>query len=420
MSPKFRRAVCAVGAAVVLGPAAAVLVGTNAIGQSTSTKPTVTYVANGQTVTGKVWDEDIGQIEVAPSTGGPVSVINRSDTVGTTTTPTDTTPAPPSSDPTLGRPYNDESPFNTPIPAGTATTSSSAATIAASGFPSNGLINSMRVSSSPSNDWSHPIYKASASDPSYTIRCNSGGVNGMSIHIPNGARPTGSQDGHMAILNTDGYEYDLWIARAPSGGTVTCDIGYRQPWRDSLTGVKALGIVLPADRQKDSSLGGGTASFFGEQAGLIRANEIAAGVIPHALFIVVPCQGTGGGWVYPASHNGSFCPGNANAPRMGQRFQLRMTDEQIAASCAPGWEKTVATALAHYGGYMGDTGGGGFGPLMESSLTYTAIGQSDPWAAVASQYGIKKDASYGYMFKPSGCIKYQQNTVAVTPPAAIG
>ena len=33
-----------------------------------------------------------------------------------------------------------------------------------------------------------------------------------------------------------------------------------------------------------------------------------------------------------------------------------MSDAQIAALAVPAWKKTILTALAHYGGYVGDTG----------------------------------------------------------------
>jgi hypothetical protein len=102
---------------------------------------------------------------------------------------------------------------------------------------------------------------------------------------------------------------------------------------------------------------------------------------------------------------------------MGQRFRLNMSDAAIDATCAPGWEKTVAKAMAHYGLYFGDTGGDGFSPMMESPLTYTAVGQANPWDSVAAQYGIRGDSTYGYMFRWSGCINYRAAMQAIAPPA---
>ena len=52
-----------------------------------------------------------------------------------------------------------------------------------------------------------------------------------------------------------------------------------------------------------------------------------------------------------------------------------MSDAQIAASSAPGWEKTIMTAMAHYGMYVNDTDGIGNIELeAESDISYTSLG----------------------------------------------
>jgi hypothetical protein len=318
-------------------------------------------------------------------------------------TPTNPNTTAPSSN-TLDRPYGNSSPFNTPIPGDVQVLPNSAAIVDNSGLGTTPQ--PMRVAASPSVDYSHPIYRAHSGDPSYTIQCHSGGVNGKVIQIPSGARPTTSSDGHMAVVQPDGWEYDFWQASAPSGGTVRCNIAYRQRY-------DGLGIVTSDMKRRDSSVGGGTAANFGLAAGLIRANEIQAGVIPHALFVVI--RGGSAGTVYPAYKPSMSTSGTR--PAMGQRFRLNMSDAAIEASCAPGWEKTVAKAMAHYGLYFGDTGGDGFAPMMESPLTYTAVGQANPWDAVAGQYGIRQDSTYGYMFRWSGCINYRAGMQAIAPPA---
>lgn len=314
-----------------------------------------------------------------------------------------TSPSAPSGD-TLGRPYSDSSPFNTPIPADVQVLPNSAAIVASSNLGTTP--STMKVGSAPNMDYSHPIYFAKAGDPSYTIQCGSGGVNGRSIQIPAGAQPTTSSDAHMSVVQPDGWEYDFWQASAPAGGTVRCSIAYRQRY-------DGLGITTAAMKRQDRSIGGGTAANFGAAAGLIRANEIKAGVIPHALFLVI--RGGSSGAVYPAYPPSGSASGSS--PVMGQRYRLNMTDAQIDGSCAPGWEKTIAKAMAHYGLYYGDKGGDGFGLMMESSLTYTAVGQPNPWDSIAGQYGIRKDSAYGYVFKWSGCINYRAGMQAIAPPA---
>ena len=52
-----------------------------------------------------------------------------------------------------------------------------------------------------------------------------------------------------------------------------------------------------------------------------------------------------------------------------------MTDAQIAASGAPTWEKTIMTAMAHYGMYVNDTDGIDNVELeAESDISYTSLG----------------------------------------------
>jgi hypothetical protein len=71
---------------------------------------------------------------------------------------------------------------------------------------------------------------------------------------------------------------------------------------------------------------------------------------------------------------------------MGTRLQLAMSDDQIAALGLPSWKTAILTAMAHYGMYFGDTGGGGIGLQTESSATYTSFGVADPlldWAKTA-------------------------------------
>ena len=59
---------------------------------------------------------------------------------------------------------------------------------------------------------------------------------------------------------------------------------------------------------------GATGSQFGNMAGSIRAQEMAAGRIDHALFMVVNCDS--GGFVYPAGKSGRACA----TPRARRRW----------------------------------------------------------------------------------------------------
>ncbi|MDO8184234.1 hypothetical protein Q5424_00090 [Conexibacter sp. JD483] len=322
------------------------------------------------------------------------------------------------------RPYADSSPFNRTI--GNAAVHSNSAGIVSEvlswGLPGNIIAGS----SGSTLDYAHPTYYAQPTDPIYTLKA-SGTKNyleGMRIRIPTEAKPALGDDGHMTVVQPDGWEYDFWRVqdKPAGGGTLTFSIGGR-------TRIDGDGIDSKA-----------TASNFGNLAGVIRAQELAAGKINHALFIVVRCtsstSGFGhnttpapsssqGAWVFPASHGGARCSAadEAGAPPMGARFQLNMTATQINALSVPAWKKTILTALATYGGYVGDTGGSGFAFQFESGSTYTSFGSSDPLVSFSQSVGIKTGTgswagTYAYnMSSGVDWAKYLRVTVPPSPVA---
>jgi hypothetical protein len=274
------------------------------------------------------------------------------------------------------RPYAPSSPFNTSTEAATVHPNSQAyAEEALSwGLPGNLVAGTAETT----NDWTHPAFYALPTDPVFTLHATATAyspIEGMKIPVPLDAKPAGGGDGHMTVVTPDGWEYDFWQVheKNASTGVLTFSNGGR-------TRIDGDGLGSKA-----------TAAGFGNLAGMIRAPELAAGHINHALFIVLKCaaKGTGFGYgatasatssyVYPATHGGSVCPAeDTNAVPLGAHFMLAMSDAQIQALSVPAWKKTILTALARYGGYVGDTGGPGFGLMFESSTTYTALGLPDP------------------------------------------
>jgi len=348
-----------------------------------------------------------------------------------TPTPTETTPTEPIPTP-LGtgwdgfgglllpgaswRPYSASSPFNRTAEGAVPVSGSQAYVEKALswGSPANALVGT----SGTTSDWSHPTYYAQPSDPIYTLHATeSWGKNvleGMKIPVPEAARPAGGGDGHMAIVTPDGWEYDLWRAQTPpaGGGTLSFAWGGR-------TKIDGSGLGS-----------GGTAANFGNAAGMIRAPEMIAGHIDHALFIVLKCaaKGTGFGYgttatsygssyVYPAMHGGSTCASTDSAPvPLGTHFVLGMSDAQIQGLAVPTWKKTILTALAQYGGYVGDTGGPGFALMFESGSTYTALGLADPIVAFAIANGLPK-YNGGYVFNVGTGVEWGKYLRVVAPPS---
>jgi hypothetical protein len=88
--------------------------------------------------------------------------------------------------------------------------------------------------------------------------------------------------------------------------------------------------------------------------GLVRYEEIVAGVIPHALrFTAAPTQEAS---VLPARHQAG-ATADAGAPPMGQRFRLKAGVDINDFSPT---SQIILQALKTYGMLLADNGGDGF------------------------------------------------------------
>jgi len=271
--------------------------------------------------------------------------------------------------------YSPTSPFNTKLTAQRKTQISPNSTTAVANWVQSYRQNSSNAphftvgQGGTRDDWDHPIYYAKASDPKFTVQYTSGwgngnGAQGQSIPIPAQAKPSGSDDDHLAVITPDGWEYDFWQADAPANGVIRATYGGR-------TRVDGDGLRVAA-----------TESHFALGAGVIAPEELAAGQINHALFMVI--RTSDGTTVWPAEPQPHATqPG---MPPYGAHFYLDYTDQEINNAPWPAWKKAIVRAAANYGFYFGDTGGGSL--KTKSGVSYTALGQPDPWIKVAQQYGI--------------------------------
>jgi hypothetical protein len=312
------------------------------------------------------------------------------------------------------RPYSDSSPFNQKIGDAPVHPNSAAYVKSALAYGMPG--NLVAGHADTDRDWGHPTFYSRPSDPLFTLQPNSGTnqLKGLQIRIPDAARPAGGGDGHMTIVTPDGWEYDFWqvTSKPKGGGTMTFNGGGRT--RIDGDGLNSYG----------------TAALFGNLAGMIRGPELAAGRINHALFIVLKCTGSStnfgygvvpaktsvdSSYVYPAMHGATTCGSDPNLPPAGTRFQLAMTPSQIQALAVPAWKKTILTALAEYGGYVGDTGGPGFGLMFESGTTYTALGMEDPLVTFAKQNNLPT-WNGDYVYNIANGVDWARYLRVVAPP----
>jgi hypothetical protein len=284
------------------------------------------------------------------------------------------------------RPYGTNI-WNAPLPANPATDAANTANV-------RSYLNdtSDHITADTHNDYSHPVYFASAADPLVTINCSgakygcfteAGKVKSLQpINVPAPARPAGGTDGHFAVIQSNGAEFDFWQAEQPpgdwtSGATIRSGIAVK-------TMISGSGV--PA---RESATSGAALA-----AGLIRFDELARGSIPHAIFLNFACTR---GHEYPATSGGAECGGGGGIP-MGSLVHLTLTPDQIDAlpssTIAPAL-RPILNALHDYGGYVLDTYGGGStsgAPFWEyeSYTQYSAFGQPYPGIAFATANGYSE------------------------------
>ncbi len=290
------------------------------------------------------------------------------------------------------RPYSASSPFNRQLPSNPTIASDSASIVANLVANNANFEGGGQQFAFTSDDERDGIYYSSPSDPVVTIDCTyywgpgtcSGSdkvnINGQQIHIPAGAMPQNNgTDMHMSVFDqTNQVEYDFEHATWSS---------------DHKTLIVWAGAEIPSGPNLGSGLGGGgTAAGTATPAGLITEPELASGTINHALAINLPCTN---GSVYPSDGaNGLACSQisgestTGTVAPLGTLLQLNMSDAQIAASGAPAWEKTIMTAMAHYGMYVNDTDGLNEIELeAESDVSYTSLGGQPLMSNFISQQG---------------------------------
>jgi hypothetical protein len=289
-------------------------------------------------------------------------------------------------------PFAANSPFNIPIPANPRLDPKSAQIISTLLGMTKDSLGIIRTAAAPKNiDYTFPFYYSLPTDPVFTVKCFYNGpppkwghcpLQNAQIHIPSYALPENSggvalgSDHHLAIVDPQtNTEYDMWAAARPkpSGGILT--IGWGGTGPTTGPGINVFGA---------------TQSQFALTIGIVRAADIKAGVIPHAMQMAIPCAADG---VYPAAVPSDLqCAVRSIAPYYGMRMQLDMTDAEIQDLSAPSYVKTLYTALAHYGAFVSDTGTvDSIGFQTEGGLTYTQLGLADPWVALAQANGLTPD-----------------------------
>jgi hypothetical protein len=268
--------------------------------------------------------------------------------------------------PACWRPYGASSPFNARIPSNPRLAADSARIVAFM-LKRHWSFEGARGRLSIEAGGSRPVYWPTPSDPLVRIHCR---VRVSCRHvsvvrIPARAQPQGESDGHMTIVEqSSGWEYDFWRAGRVRNGRMTTSTASK--------------IRIGPDA--GTGLGGDAeAANLGLLGGIIRAPELVAGRIEHALAMTAPCVQPHDVWPAPAGGSGdTVCEGSGKGPHFGSLLQLNMSDAEIAAGGAPPWQRAIMTAMAHYGVYVVDTGNTAsreISLLNEDDQSFTSFGR---------------------------------------------
>jgi hypothetical protein len=283
--------------------------------------------------------------------------------------------------PACWRPYGPKSPFNTPIPAHPrlAPDSASITRYMRARHWSFGSDHSGNLALEAQG--SRPVYWSRPGDPLVKVNCMDGFSScrrGLRLRIPAGARPEGQSDGHMTVIDqAAGREYDFWRASTPEHGEMSA----------------SAASIIPIGVAAGTGLGGtAEASYLGLAAGLIRAPELIAGNIGHALATTVECVQRRDVWPSPADSEGdSVCSHRGAGPHFASLLQLNMSSAEIAATGAPAWQQAVMRAMSEYGIYVVDTNGSGesteMSLLVEDDKSFTSFGYPGEMASFVQLAG---------------------------------
>jgi hypothetical protein len=220
------------------------------------------------------------------------------------------------------------------------------------------------------DDYSIPIYRVPADQATVAVSiapgCNSdAGLLGQlaAVPIPANAQSANGTDHALVIWQpaTD-TEWELWVAqRAFDGSWSAC-------WGGRIENVSQSQGVFPYPY-------GVSASGMSYLAGAIKASELQAGRIDHALAVNV-VHATRGTQVPPANRTDGNSTGPDAIPE-GTRFRLDPSIDVTKLGLPPGGV-AIARALQEYGMYVTDKSGAVV-LTAESSAPYVAAGRPNPY-----------------------------------------
>jgi hypothetical protein len=148
-----------------------------------------------------------------------------------------------------------------------------------------------------------------------------------------------SGDRHVSVVRAgDCALYEVWHGRPNQDGSWTAANGAR--------------FSLLSNALRPSGWTSAEAGGMAILPGLIRYDEVASGLITHAVRMTGVPGGVGRGRVWPARHSDGLC-GTTGCPPMGTRFRLRAS---LDVSGYPQRLRTILQGLKTYGAFLADSG----------------------------------------------------------------
>lgn len=282
-------------------------------------------------------------------------------------TATEGTPLPPA------RFYNADSIWNQPIAADAPTHPQSATWIRRiANEPYIDLI----IDGAYDNAWSVVVYWLGTNTTTRRVCSDQGGYC-ENVPFPadwRGASPDG--DGKAVFVDVNNQlAWSFW--RLVCQSATACTAGYgAYGWH--YTDTRGDGLT-----SYDGGAWGGRAGSWPYLPGLIMHEEAVAGVIPHALAIILPGQLVNGN-VWPAIAGDGYCDA-ADCLPMGSRLQLLMTDAELDALNLSDAARAAADAMRVYGAWVGDTGSQ-MGINAQTFLDGAGRFDGSPWRGILA-YG---------------------------------
>ena len=214
------------------------------------------------------------------------------------------------------------------------------------------------------------VYTTSTSSKTYNVACTEYCTSSsISFPIPAGTLANTGSDHHLAVINTTtNTELDMWEASYDSSNDT---------WSASsivTTSITGWGAVCALGQLCNGEVAAGYAML----GGSVRPEEIAQGLIPHALSIMTPA--TRSGYIAcPATHTDGQ---SSNADAIPEGAQIQLTPSfNVAAQNWTSWQKTIAVALQTYGAYIADTGGSlsayAVNDMNSGNTTWASVGMSN-------------------------------------------